>query len=128
MLSKDYRNLGSEISILGLLKYNVRSASDPSLDRRDHLNAKLRNVECKKLRIVAKLRNVGCLDSLTRSIDGAPSDADQVSSFNNPNVNKGKLYDVDDRGGGGPGSQNLDDVITIIRMVPYRRNFMVIRY
>ena len=33
---------------------------------------------------VAKLRNVGCLDSLTRSIDGAPPDADQALYFNNP--------------------------------------------
>ena len=31
------------------------------------------------------LRNVGRLDSLTRSIDGAPSDADLALEFNNPN-------------------------------------------
>ena len=30
------------------------------------------------------LRNVGRLDSLTRSIDGAPSDADLALEFNNP--------------------------------------------
>ena len=30
------------------------------------------------------LRNVGRLDSLTHSIDGAPSDADQAFKFNNP--------------------------------------------
>ena len=32
------------------------------------------------------LRNVGRLDSLTRSIDGAPSDADLALEFNNPNL------------------------------------------
>ena len=37
------------------------------------------------LRIVGMLRNVGRLDSLTHSIDGAPSDADQAFKFNNPN-------------------------------------------
>ena len=31
------------------------------------------------------LRNVGRLDSLTRSIDGTPSDADLALEFNNPN-------------------------------------------
>ena len=36
------------------------------------------------LRIVGMLRNVGRLDSLTRSIDGAPSDADLALEFNNP--------------------------------------------
>ena len=34
------------------------------------------------------LRNVGRLDSLTRSIDGAPSDADQALEFNNPKLIK----------------------------------------
>ena len=43
------------------------------------------------------LRNVGRLDSLTRSIDGAPSDADLALEFNNPYrrvCNKSICYSV----------------------------------